>query len=191
MIIGLIGYMRSGKTTAAGFLETMHGFQRVSFKDALVAEMKENFPDLLNEIAVGNGYHQIGGVVPEPDIWELFKEKPPLMRALMQNYGTEVRRKDDPNYWIKRWIEGSEIPGDIVVDDVRFKNEAEAVRARGGVLIRVERTDITSGGDHASETQMDGVVADYTISAGPGELDEIYKKIDIIYGQEKLKEDKG
>jgi hypothetical protein len=53
-------------------------------------------------------------------------------------------------------------PGDFVkmdlpnwvIADVRFPNEAEAVKEKGGILVRINRDlDVTS--DHASETSLD------------------------------------
>lgn len=52
MIIALKGFKQVGKSTAASYLEEKYGFFRVNFKDALVAEIKQNFPDLLREIEV-------------------------------------------------------------------------------------------------------------------------------------------
>ena len=50
IIIGLTGFKQVGKSTAASHLETKHGFSRHNMKDALVAELKQNFPDLLQKL---------------------------------------------------------------------------------------------------------------------------------------------
>jgi hypothetical protein len=170
MIIGLIGFKQVGKSTAAKYLAE-HGFARINMKDALVAELRKNFPDLLRELS--QAYHM--------DVDKLFENKPPAMRALMQNYGTEVRRSDKDSYWTDKWKEAASYEGDnIVVDDVRFINEAEAVRSRGGILIRLVRPDITSGGTHSSETEQLQIVADHTIECKPGEHETLYKSLDEI-----------
>ena len=83
-LIGLIGFKQSGKTTAAEYLESK-GFERVNFKDCLIDELKQNFPDLLNEIKANM---ELRGLPMSID--KLFLTKPPLVRTLMQNYGTEV-----------------------------------------------------------------------------------------------------
>lgn len=178
MIIGLIGFKQVGKSTAAKHLEG-RGFTRINMKDALVAELKQNFPDLIQAIID----------IMEKEYWEgkpwtferLVAEKPPLFRALMQNYGTEVRRGDKDSYWTDRWIEAAGYEGDgIVVDDVRFKNEAEAVRSRGGILIRLVRPDVATGGTHASETEQLEIVADHTIDVMQGEHQKLYDALDNI-----------
>ena len=48
--IAFIGKAKSGKTTACThILENYKGFTKVNFKDALVAELRQNFPDLLQK----------------------------------------------------------------------------------------------------------------------------------------------
>jgi hypothetical protein len=177
-IIGLVGFKQSGKSTAASYLENKYGFVKHNFKDALVAEIKQNFPDLLTEIA--NVYYHEG----IQSIEHLFTVKPPLMRTLMQNYGTEVRRKENPDYWVDQWtkkfLELERVVYRFVTDDVRFVNEASRVKGQGGIIIRIIRTDITSGGDHSSETEQLEIQADYTIEVGQGEHEKLYAELDRI-----------
>ena len=155
MIIGLIGFKQVGKSTAAKHLEG-RGFIRISMKDALVAELRKNFLNLLMDLA------DIYGL----SIDELFDQKPPAMRSLMQHYGTEVRRGDKDSYWTDQWEDAVQKSGTqhVVVDDVRFFNEAEAVRRQGGILTRLVRPDITSGGTHASEAEQLQIVSDLHLS---------------------------
>jgi hypothetical protein len=175
MIIGLVGFKQSGKSTAATHLEKNYGFVRLNFKDGLIAEMKQNFPDVLRQLAAEENM----------TIDELFATKPPVMRALMMNYGTEVVRKQNPDHWVLQWkltmidlvLDGKR---NIVCDDVRFLNEARAIKSANGVIIRLVRTDITTGGDHKSETEQLQIVPDHTITVGPGEHEELYTALDTI-----------
>lgn len=171
-IIGLIGFKHVGKSTAAKYLQEKHGFVRHNMKDGLVAEMRERLPDTLTELA--NIY--------KISVDDLFVYKPPAMRALMVNYGTEVRRKDDRNYWVNKWELSADLSGDcdIVSDDIRFKNEANVVRVCGGILIRLERDDIPTGGDHPSETEQLEIKADFTIKTSQGKEEDVYKELDRI-----------
>ena len=175
MLIGFTGLAQSGKSTACNYiLEKYPTFVKVGFKDAIVGEMRENFSLLLEHMA---------------DIYlmsvdELFTKKPPLMRKLMQCYGTEVRRGDDPEYWIKLWMEGvsncKDNGQDVVCDDVRFLNEAAAILGMGGYLVRIKRPDVTHTGDHQSETEMMELEVDYTIEVEPGDLDGLYREVDNL-----------
>lgn len=169
-IIGLIGFKQVGKSTAAKYLQGKYDFSRHNFKDALVAEIKQNFPDLLRELSI----------IYSMTVDELFENKPPAMRALMQNYGTQVRRGDRDLYWVEQWVNGCLALPKIVVDDVRFLNEAEAVKKLGGILIRLTRPDITSGGTHSSETNQLEIVADHTIECKAGEHETLYAALDKI-----------
>lgn len=178
MIIGLSGFKGSGKSVVAKYLEENHGFKRVNFKDALVAEMKECYPDTLKEL--GSAYHM--------DVDKLFENKPAAMRALMQNHGTDIRRKDDPDYWVKQYLSKVELlRGNIVTDDVRFFNELSAITELNGVMIRVVRDDITTGGTHQSETEQIKFIEDFTVTGVKGEHETVYKQIEVIINTLKNK----
>lgn len=186
MIIGLVGFKQVGKSTAAKYLEEKYGAGRCNMKDQLVAEMKQNFPDLLQ--AILNQYPQNVGFDSEPmSVDYLFEAKPALMRALMQNYGTEVRRKDDANYWCDRWFESVNKLDEkiVVVDDVRFMNEADYVKKFKSIIIRLERGDVSSGGTHASETEQLKIPAEYTITCDKGDFEHLYSEIDKIMSKHK------
>lgn len=178
MIVGFVGFKQVGKSTAAQYLHDKYGFARVNFKDALVREVCTNFPNLVHEIIT----------IMEKEYWEgkpwtverLIAEKPPLFRALLQNYGTEVRRHDNENYWVSQWKVATYKDTDIVVDDVRFINEALAVRSRGGILVRLTRPDLTTGGTHASEVAQTQIVVDHTIDCALGDKGTIYKALDNV-----------
>jgi hypothetical protein len=180
-LIGLVGFKQSGKSTAAKYLEEKYGYVRHNFKDALIKEIKQNFPDFLIEIAC-IFYELPKEQITKADIDNLFNVKPPLMRALMINYGTEVRRREDADYWVKQWRTSymDKIPSSIVCDDVRFKNEAWTIWAGGGKIVRIIRTDIPTGGNHPSETEQLEIEADYTIELGQGEQDKLYAFLDEI-----------
>lgn len=169
-IIALTGFKQTGKSTAASYLTKNYGFVRHNFKDALIKELEENFPDLLNYFLE----------LYEADTFEeLWTKKPEGVRRLMQNYGTEVRRKDCVDYWVRRWEETLP-PGDVVIDDCRFVNEAQTVKNLNGIIIRLKRTDITTGGDHISEVEQASIVPDYIIGCGSGEHYKLYKSLDEI-----------
>ena len=183
-IIGFIGKAGSGKTEACKHIESMlPDVTRIGFKDALVQEIKDNFPDVLEEII--NEEHKknvLQGILDNGwDVQRLFQEKPPIMRRLMQNYGTEVRRGDEPDYWVKQWkSKVSYTGGHIVCDDVRFKNEAKAVRDMGGIIIKLVRASVDSTDTHASEKEMEKIGYDHIIEIDEDSIAHLYSEVDLI-----------
>ncbi len=143
-IIGLAGRARSGKDTCAGFL-TNRGFLRRGFADPLKEAARAIF---------GFSDAQLFG--DEKEVEDPFWEKSP--RRILQLLGTEaVRQQIDDQAWVKslmRFVSTS--PRPVVVPDVRFPNEAEAIRAAGGTVWRVDRPGIAGVSAHVSETALDG-----------------------------------
>lgn len=180
-----MGKKGAGKTTAVGLLEEAGCLiANVNFKDALIRELKQGFPDLLEHISRQTGLTSS----------ELFDRKPPVIRKLLQNYGTEVRRVEDIDYWVKKWKASiDKIASDtIIVDDVRFENEANAVKRAGGMIVRIV-SEPDSNDTHTSETEQDSIEADLTIintMKGRGNFyDSLEPLIDIINEEELQCED--
>ena len=185
-IIAFTGLKQTGKTTAADYLVSKWGFVKHNFKDALVEEVKERFPDLLREIYDVECLDGQDDWTLEynPDL--LFSKKPPLIRTLLQNYGTEVRRKEDPDYWVRLWELSVlyEIRNDpnykLVVDDARFINEVDSVRAEGGTIIRLTRPDLTVPDNHSSETEQSQIEVDYSLETERGDFEGLYRELDRV-----------
>lgn len=191
MLIAFVAPKQYGKSTACDILKKYWGDDvvRINFKDALVKELKQNFPDLLRAILeeeIETAMRLDGGIeaqkVREAGIDGLFVNKPPLIRTLMQNYGTEVRRGDRDSYWVDRWAESVVLATSdhTLTDDVRFINEAQKVKDLGGILIRLNRIDKTSTDTHKSETEQAGIKCDYTITVGEGEFTELEYQLKLI-----------
>jgi len=170
MIIAFTGKKRSGKTEAAKAID----LPSLNFKDPLIAEVRENFKELLAEIQ----YMESGNALIE--LHTLFDTKPPLIRKLLQNYGTDVRRNDTPRYWVDKWEERAMDLKNCVTDDVRFLNEAEMVKDMDGIVIRIERPGLKTTDTHISEQEMEEIVADYTV-VNDGTIEELKDKIHAIY----------
>lgn len=93
---------------------------------------------------------------------------PPVLtpRFAMQHLGTEFGRWMSPNLWVDLALRKAQQaqPEDIVIiTDVRFLNEAQAVKDAGGVIWRVlrEAVEPKSRADrHASEEEMMEIIPD-------------------------------
>lgn len=166
MIIAFTGSKRVGKSTACKIIELLYPGRvvRHNFKDALLQEFKYYFKDVLD-------YH----INAEHTNYEtILEKKPGCIRQLLQNFGTDVRREEDEDYWVKLWeedLDEVDFGGDIIVaDDVRFINEAEAVKRRGGYIIRLEGNTAVTGDTHISETEMESISPDYVVHVEKGNI---------------------
>ena len=139
MIIGLVGYIGSGKGTVGDILVKEHGYRQFAFADALKDATSQIFlwPRGLLEgdsVASRNFREQV-------DPWwsdKLGYEVTP--RLILQKMGTEACRHGiADNIWIaalEKRIQGYE---DVIITDCRFPNEIDFIRSAGGAIIRVRR----------------------------------------------------
>lgn len=66
-----------------------------------------------------------------------------------------------------------------IISDVRFPNEAKAIKELGGVIIRVERVGLESNDTHSSETAMREIAPDYIIENTKG-LKELKNAVGLL-----------
>jgi hypothetical protein len=174
-IIGLGFKARSGKDTVAGILEKRFGFHRLAFADPLKAAARELF---------GLDLSQLHGERKEvqDEFWGV------TPRNLLQRLGTEaMRREFGDDFWIRaarRRIDTTTQnvgrPWAWVVTDVRFRNEAEAIKAWGGVVWRVDRPGAGANGGvarHPSETELEEWDGWDAIVENAGTLDDLEKRV--------------
>jgi hypothetical protein len=159
MIIGLSGYARSGKDTAADNLINRHGFTRYSF----AAPIKEAMY-ILNPIVYSDsiGDFRYRNLV---DVYGLdsAKDSHPEIRRLLQVFGTEVgRNMFGNNFWVDLTLNSLK-EENVVISDVRFKNEADAIKSAGGQVWRINRHGVGPVTDHSSEIDLDDYLFDHII----------------------------
>lgn len=88
------------------------------------------------------------------------------IRRLLQVLGTEVGRQAiSDDIWLRTGIDGVRARIDegyntIVVTDVRFDNEARAIRELGGKIIEITRPDLPDEDRHASEAGVSSELID-------------------------------
>jgi hypothetical protein len=105
-------------------------------------------------------------------------------RTLLQWWGTNFRRAQDVNYWVRQLTARleREQPDIALITDVRFPNEVDAIHAAGGYVVKVTRTtapDVIVP-SHPSEDELSGYTGwDYEINAA--DLPELRKQAAAIY----------
>jgi hypothetical protein len=152
MIIGLSGYARSGKDTLAGMLMGLYKYENKAFANPI--------RDLLYEMnpMVKEGY-RVQGVVDSYG-WEEAKVSFPEIRTLLQNLGVGARNIFNDQFWVSQALSGVSEGDKIVITDVRFPNEAAAIKNLGGQIWRIKRLGIDAANSHISETAMDDYPVD-------------------------------
>lgn len=138
-IIGLGGPKGSGKSFAADWLVANRGYTRVKFATALKNMLR----------VLGLTDEHIEGSLKEVPC-ELLNGRTP--RHAMQTLGYEWGRNCiDDALWVDTWRRRVEaIDGPVVVDDVRYSNEADAVRSLGGIVVLISHAAVSSD-THSSE----------------------------------------
>lgn len=155
MIIGLTGYAQSGKDTVAKVLVDKFGFERIAFADPIRQFCYEHNPIVA---WVANEPVYLKHVV-DRDGWEGAKKSDSVRRTL-QNVGVAARNVFGEDFWIKQALRRV-LNGDYVITDVRFENEARAIKLYDNSQIwRVRRPGITAVNSHVSESQMDDYKVD-------------------------------
>jgi hypothetical protein len=152
LIVGLSGYGQSGKDTAAGFMAD-YGFTRLAFADqvravALACNPSVNISDTI--IPLTEPLAELVRI----EGWEGAKRKAEV-RILLQHLGVAVREHVDPDAWVNALFRQTSPGRRYVVTDVRFPNEAAAIKARGGIVVRVHRPGVGAVNAHLSETALD------------------------------------
>lgn len=167
LVLGLIGKKRTGKDTFATVLVEQFGYTRVAFADPLRQAALELDP-IVGRPALP------GQLAPLSDVrlsdvvdvlgWEKAKDYVPEVRRILQRFGTESIRKIDPDFWITQALRTiDKIDGPVVVTDVRYENEAEAIKRLGGLLGRIVRDVPGATDSHPSETALDDYPTDFTV----------------------------
>lgn len=204
MIIGVCGFIGSGKDTIADYLTNFHGFRRESFANSLKDAVAHVFG--WDRTMLEGRTKQAREWREQVDPWWAERLNMPNLtpRWILQYWGTEVCRKafhDD--IWIaslENKLRNS--TDDIVISDCRFPNEIKSIKTAGGIVVRVVRgdepewyqdaADMNAGdhcitymmaktrmqklGIHASETAWVGTKFD-AVMDNNGTIDDLFEQV--------------
>jgi len=206
-IIGIVGFIGSGKDTIADYLTNFHEFRRESFanslKDAVSMVFGWDRTMLEGRTKSAREWRE------QVDPWwsqRLGIEITP--RWILQYWGTEVcRRGFHDDIWIaalENKLRNSK--DDIVISDCRFPNEIRSIKDAGGIVVRVVRgpepewynaaVAVNRGPNgnsewalskaklerlqvHSSETSWVGTNFDYVLDNN-GTIDDLYNQVKTI-----------
>lgn len=190
-IIGILGKKRHGKNTLALALREL-GYTEIAFADPIKVLAMGMF-NLSHKQVFGDGDKE--AIVPGHTF---------SLRHALQHIGTAARDLD-PNVWVNlcmRTVGGQGSPFgtyDIsnkqlrkdltqidrwVITDVRFPNEAEAVKKAGGVIWKVHRPNFDLTDAHVSETSVDLCSYD-RLFINDGSVEDLHSQVrKVLRGQE-------
>jgi hypothetical protein len=155
-IIGLNGVARAGKDTVAKILHDLYGYEIASFSDILNRALIALNPWV--DVMPSGGGFSAGGYARYADLvagigYERAKEQPEV-RRLLQAMGTEVGRNLlGENIWVDAMFNNM-LGEKVVITNVRFPNEWDATKARGGQVWRVTRPGYEAALGHISDTAL-------------------------------------
>jgi len=210
MIIGLSGFAGTGKSTIAEYLVREHGFVRLSFASAV--------KDIAGA-AFGWDRQRLEGATPQDRLWREQPDafwsqrmmKPFSPRYALQFLGTDIFRQHVlPTIWcdnVIAKIRNLGLDANVVIDDVRFVNERNALRAEGAQFLLVRKSEFPSALHaelwnaararfrvrdiihddrthlHLSEWDwlQDATVADDPVIVNSGSYDDLYAAVDAWY----------
>lgn len=170
-IIALAGPAQSGKSTIASYLKT-HNF----IEDSFAAPIRHCVANIL-------------GITLEQ--LEICKEQhlPPFdftPRRMMQTLGTEWgRQMMQDNLWVvslQERIEQRDPNQSLVISDLRFENEAIALRDLGAEIWHIERPRTGIASIHISEAGIMHQLHDYVLT-NDGTLLNLFVQINDLIGE--------
>lgn len=141
-VVAFAGQMGTGKTLCADYLCAHHGYVKVKMADPL--------KNMLRAIGLTDA-HIEGSLKEEP--CDLLEGKTP--RWAMQSLGVEWGRQQiGETFWANIWAKEAHrhltLGTPVVADDLRYINEARAVKALGGVTVHLLRGELKDA-SHSSE----------------------------------------
>jgi len=178
IFVGFSGYANTGKDAAAAAL-TGAGWRVGKFsqpiKDAAYAA---------NPQIVANGVtYRYASLVDAYGI-ETAKDRFPAVRDFLQDLGKGMRDVLGDDVWVDAAMAAHVETSAVAFVDCRFPNEADAIRARDGLVVRVNRPGVEAarrpdGSVHISETALDDYSFDVVID-NDGTLEDLHAKVGSV-----------
>jgi hypothetical protein len=167
-LIAFCGPAGVGKTTASNYLVSQ-GYIRMSFAAPL--------RDMLRVLGVSDYYLNEAKEIPCPALMGR------TVRHALQTIGTDWgRNMISPDIWCRtaaNQIHAALLKNNkVVIDDLRFNNEAQEIRALRGSVIRLDRPGFETRMTHESEAGISSLLVDRVFSAPtPADLREMLDQL--------------
>lgn len=168
MLIGVCGRKRHGKDSIGNRLVEAHGFVRRSF----AYDVKR-----IGMLLLGLTRDQVNGVDFDREAalpgWDGL-----TTRQALQGIGDGLRERVHPEVWIRSTLDSLPRDRDCVITDVRYPNEAQAIRDMGGVIWKVVRPCLADDDTHPSEVGVGDIEPD-ALLGNDGTLEQLTDAVDL------------
>lgn len=181
MLIGISAKKQHGKDSVASIIQelTNNKFKNVKFADKLkdfVCELINCTRENLEDEDFKNKHLGSEWIFLDND--GITQAMTP--RLLMQKIGTDALRNNvHKNIWVNATFSRYCEKCNWLITDLRFPNELSAIKAKGGITIRVNRSSILNNDSHESETSLDYSEFDYIIENN-SDLESLKEKVKNI-----------
>ena len=172
-IIAFAGRKRSGKTMLSKFLRDEYGAVIITIADYLKYLCCEILNVSYEELIEWKDSGKILNIVPDERWFRLISNSTDILydnvmkelsgriisdvRDMLQVVGTDVIRKYNEDWHVKKMVEAIKSYGDdrlIAIDDVRFPNEKKAIEDLGGRVFFIINTFNNEISNHVYETSL-------------------------------------
>jgi dephospho-CoA kinase len=168
VIVAFSGKKFSGKDTAAQILIDKYGYTKVAFADGLRRVM---------ELALGEKSDYFTDPAKKE---EIDPRTGKTRRYWLQKAGTDWFRNEYESIWIDWWTREIRRQGlnKVVVTDLRFPNELEAIRWIGSPskVFRIHKPNSHSVDTHSSESFADQLDVDHIV-VNSGTIEQLHGEI--------------
>ena len=198
VIAGKMGY---GKDYVGNLIkDNFSNVEKISFADALKEEVEYIINLIRNNSSLEHIAYEMNvskdeikplyiAMIAFKDINELtVKKKNSTIRFMLQYWGTDVRRKNNENYWVQKTVdkilEINKLGNVALITDGRFPNELKGVSELNGITIQL---DISKEKQIEYLLNRDGILPNKEAFNHPSETSYLeYKDFDLILTEDIL-----
>ena len=198
VIAGKMGY---GKDYVGNLIKNnFSNIEKISFADALKEEVEHIINLTRNNSSLEHIAYEMNvskdeikplyiAMIAFKDINELtVKKKNSTIRFMLQYWGTDVRRKNNENYWVQKTVdkilEINRLGNVALITDGRFPNELKGVSELNGITIQL---DISKEKQIENLLNRDGILPNKEAFNHPSETSYLeYKDFDLILTEDVL-----
>lgn len=188
MVIGIIGYLKSGKDTVADLIMAKIEGKAVFKKYSFAGPLKEATKALFG----WSDEH-----VHDQDLKELVDPNWGISpRTALQLIGTDIMRDYFPsiapsefkskiknNFWVERFKSTvKNYPeNNYIISDARFDNECQAIKDMGGIIVRVHRDSVVPKEIKHPSENVELLNRHININIyNNGSIEELWKAVDVV-----------